>query len=68
MEWFALLTQYSTARQVIDRYGGVALFIGEMAVQPVAHEDDAERGVRAAPEPVDAVQGLGSGPAPGKDR
>ena len=47
-------------------YGGtVEKFIGDavMAVwgAPVAHEDDAERGVRAALELVDAVRSLGPG-------
>ena len=62
-----LLTQYfELARDVIERYGGtVEKFIGDavMAVwgAPVAHEDDAERGVRAALELVDAVQSLGPG-------
>ncbi len=62
-----LLTRYfELARDVIDRYGGtVEKFIGDavMAVwgAPVAHEDDAERGVRAALELVDAVRSLGPG-------
>jgi class 3 adenylate cyclase/tetratricopeptide (TPR) repeat protein len=52
------------ARDVIGRYGGtVEKFIGDavMAVwgAPVAHEDDAERAVRAALELVDAVRSLG---------
>jgi class 3 adenylate cyclase/tetratricopeptide (TPR) repeat protein len=61
-----LLTQYfELARQDIVRYGGtVEKFIGDavMAVwgTPVAHEDDAERAVRAALELVDAVAVLGS--------
>jgi class 3 adenylate cyclase/tetratricopeptide (TPR) repeat protein len=61
-----LLTQYfDLARQDIARYGGtVEKFIGDavMAVwgTPVAHEDDAERAVRAALELVDAVVNLGS--------
>ena len=60
-----LLTQYfELARDVIERYGGtVEKFIGDavMAVwgTPVAHEDDAERGVRAGLELVDAVRRLG---------
>ena len=54
---------FETARQVIERYGGtVEKFIGDavMAVwgAPTAHEDDAERAVRAALELVDAVRGL----------
>ena len=62
-----LLTRYfDLARDVIERYGGsIEKFIGDavMAVwgAPVAHEDDAERGVRAALELVDAVQDLGPG-------
>jgi class 3 adenylate cyclase/tetratricopeptide (TPR) repeat protein/ribosomal protein L40E len=60
-----LLTRYfDVARDVIERYGGtVEKFIGDavMAVfgTPVAHEDDAERAVRAGLELVDAVQALG---------
>ena len=51
---------------MIARYGGtVEKFIGDavMAVwgAPIAHEDDAERCVRAALELVDAVKGLGPG-------
>ena len=50
-------------REQIERYGGtVEKFIGDavMAVwgAPTAHEDDAERAVRAALELVDAVQTL----------
>jgi class 3 adenylate cyclase/tetratricopeptide (TPR) repeat protein len=62
-----LLTRYfEIARDVIDRYGGnVEKFIGDavMAVwgAPVAHEDDAERAVRAALELLDAVGDLGPG-------
>jgi class 3 adenylate cyclase/tetratricopeptide (TPR) repeat protein len=52
------------AREVVGRYGGtVEKFIGDavMAVwgTPIAHEDDAERAVRAALELTDAVRGLG---------
>ncbi|HET9497003.1 MAG TPA: adenylate/guanylate cyclase domain-containing protein, partial [Candidatus Limnocylindria bacterium] len=59
-----LLTRYfDTASDVLTRYGGtVEKFIGDavMAVWgvPVAHEDDAERAVRAALELVSAVGGL----------
>jgi class 3 adenylate cyclase/tetratricopeptide (TPR) repeat protein len=59
-----LLTRYfDLASDVIGRYGGsVEKFIGDavMAVwgAPVAHEDDAERAVRAALDLVDAVRGL----------
>jgi class 3 adenylate cyclase len=62
-----LLTHYfDIARDVIGRYGGtVEKFIGDavMAVwgAPIAHEDDAERAVRAGLELVDAVKTLGSG-------
>jgi len=60
-----LLTRYfGLARDLIGRYGGtVEKFIGDavMAVwgAPVAHEDDAERAVRAGLELVDAVRDLG---------
>src|ERR671918_2645847 len=56
-----LLTRYfDTATEVIQRHGGtVEKFIGDavMAVwgTPIAHEDDAERAVRAGRELVDAV-------------
>ncbi|HEX9044798.1 MAG TPA: adenylate/guanylate cyclase domain-containing protein [Candidatus Limnocylindrales bacterium] len=55
---------FERSREIIARYGGtVEKFIGDavMAVwgTPVAHEDDAERGVRAALELVDAVPVLG---------
>ncbi len=55
---------FEIARAVIERYGGtVEKFIGDavMAVwgAPTAHEDDAERAVRAALELVDAVGPLG---------
>ena len=59
-----LLTSYfDLSRDVIGRYGGtVEKFIGDavMAVwgAPTAHEDDAERAVRAALELVDAVRSL----------
>jgi class 3 adenylate cyclase/tetratricopeptide (TPR) repeat protein len=62
-----LLSRYfDLAREVIGRYGGtVEKFIGDavMAVwgAPVAHEDDAERAVRAGLELVDAVKTLGQG-------
>jgi class 3 adenylate cyclase/tetratricopeptide (TPR) repeat protein len=60
-----LLSRYFTvARTIIERYGGtVEKFIGDavMAVWgvPVAHEDDAERAVRAGLELVDAIASLG---------
>jgi class 3 adenylate cyclase/tetratricopeptide (TPR) repeat protein len=59
------LTRYfDLAREVIERYGGtVEKFIGDavMAVwgAPTAHEDDAERAVRAALDLVAAVKTLG---------
>ena len=62
-----LLTRYfDVARDVIERYGGtVEKFIGDavMAVwgAPVAHEDDAERGVRAGLELVDAIRAIDPG-------
>jgi len=61
------LTRYfDIATDVITRYGGtVEKFIGDavMAVwgAPTAHEDDAERAVRAALDLVDAVRTLGPG-------
>src|SRR4051812_421682 len=60
-----LLTGYfDRCREVVDRYGGtVEKFIGDavMAVWggPVAHEDDAERAVRAGLDLVEAVAGFG---------
>ena len=62
-----LLSRYfDAAREQIGRYGGtVEKFIGDavMAVwgAPTAHEDDAERAVRAALEVVDAVKSLAPG-------
>lgn len=54
---------FEQAQEVIRRYGGtIEKYIGDavMAVwgTPVAHEDDAERAVRAGLELVDAVRGL----------
>lgn len=59
----ALTRYFEVAEQVIGRYGGmVEKFIGDavMAVwgTPTAHEDDAERAVRAALEMVDAVHAI----------
>src|SRR5665811_2196853 len=60
-----LLSRYfDLAKDVVARYGGIVeKFIGDavMAVwgAPTAHEDDAERAVRAALELVDAVRALG---------
>jgi class 3 adenylate cyclase/tetratricopeptide (TPR) repeat protein len=62
-----LLSRYfDISRDVIGRYGGtVEKFIGDavMAVwgAPIAHEDDAERAVRAALDLVAAVTTLGPG-------
>jgi class 3 adenylate cyclase/tetratricopeptide (TPR) repeat protein len=62
-----VLTRYfDLARLAVERHGGtVEKFIGDavMAVwgTPVAHEDDAERAVRAAFELVEAVKGVGPG-------
>jgi class 3 adenylate cyclase len=62
-----LLSRYFDAsREIIERYGGtVEKFIGDavMAVwgAPTAHEDDAERAVRAALDVVNAVRGLAPG-------
>ena len=61
-----LLTRYfDSARDTIERYGGlVEKFIGDavMAVwgTPAAHEDDAERAVRAALELLEGVEALGA--------
>ncbi len=62
----SLSAYFETARQVVERYGGtIEKFIGDavMAVWgvPVAHEDDAERAVRAGMDIVQAVRGLGPG-------
>ncbi len=62
-----LLTRYfDLASEVIGRYGGVVeKFIGDavMAIwgAPIAHEDDAERAVRAGLELVDGVHALDLG-------
>ena len=62
-----LLSRYFDAsREIIERYGGtVEKFIGDavMAVwgAPTAHEDDAERAVRAGLDVVEAVKTLGPG-------
>ncbi|HEY7025055.1 MAG TPA: adenylate/guanylate cyclase domain-containing protein [Candidatus Limnocylindrales bacterium] len=55
---------YGICRLTVERHGGtIEKFIGDavMAVwgTPTAHEDDAERAVRAALELMDAVQSLG---------
>jgi class 3 adenylate cyclase/tetratricopeptide (TPR) repeat protein len=60
---------YATARAELERYGGtVEKFIGDAVMAlfgaPVAHEDDAERAVRAAHAVREAVSRLGDdGPA-----
>src|SRR4051812_19525143 len=60
-----LLSRYfGVCRTIVERYGGtVEKFIGDavMAVWgvPVAHEDDAERAVRAGLDVVEAVASLG---------
>jgi class 3 adenylate cyclase/tetratricopeptide (TPR) repeat protein len=60
-----LLARYfETCRAIIARYGGVVeKFIGDAVMAmwgaPVAHEDDAERAVRAAVELVAAVAAVG---------
>ena len=59
-----LSAYFDLSRDVIGRYGGtIEKFIGDavMAVwgAPVAHEDDAERAVRAALDLVDEVRTLG---------
>jgi class 3 adenylate cyclase len=60
-----LLSRYfDTAREIIARYGGtIEKFIGDavMAVWgvPTAHEDDAERAVRAGVDLADAVAAFG---------
>ncbi len=61
-----LLTKYfETSRQIVERYGGtVDKFIGDAVVAvwgaPSAHEDDAERAVRAGFDLTDAVAALGT--------
>ena len=57
---------FGIARLAVERHGGtIEKFIGDavMAVwgTPTAHEDDAERAVRAAMELLDGVNGLGEG-------
>ncbi len=57
---------FELCAQIVERYGGtIEKYIGDavMAVwgAPTAHEDDAERAVRAALELVDAVSTLGDG-------
>jgi predicted ATPase/class 3 adenylate cyclase len=60
-----LLSRYfDESRRVVERYGGVVeKFIGDAVMalwgSPIAHEDDAERAVRAALELTGLVRGLG---------
>ena len=60
-----LLSRYfDDSRRVMERYGGVVeKFIGDAVMalwgSPVAHEDDAERAVRAALELIALVKALG---------
>ncbi len=60
-----LLDRYFTrARRVVERYGGtVEKFIGDAVMSvwgtPLAHDDDAERAVRAALDLVEEVAALG---------
>jgi class 3 adenylate cyclase len=61
-----LTAYFDLARTIVERYGGtIEKFIGDavMAVwgTPTAHEDDAERAVRAALEIVGGVPALGDG-------
>jgi len=62
-----ILSRYfAVARQVVDRHGGVIeKFIGDAVMSvwgtPVAHEDDAERAVRAALQIVDEVGRIAAG-------
>jgi class 3 adenylate cyclase/tetratricopeptide (TPR) repeat protein len=60
-----LSAYFEECRQIISRYGGlVEKFIGDavMAVWgvPTAHEDDAERAVRAGLELVSAIEAMGA--------
>ena len=57
---------FETVREIIGRYGGtVEKFIGDAVMAlwgaPIAHEDDAERAVRAGLDLVGAVRSLGPG-------
>jgi class 3 adenylate cyclase/tetratricopeptide (TPR) repeat protein len=61
-----LARYFELAAEVIGRYGGsVEKFIGDAVMAlwgaPTAHEDDAERAVRAGLELVDVVRALGAG-------
>ncbi|HYI44434.1 MAG TPA: adenylate/guanylate cyclase domain-containing protein, partial [Actinomycetota bacterium] len=55
---------FDEAKEIVNRYGGtVNKFIGDAVMatwgSPIAHEDDAERAVRAALDVVDAVAMIG---------
>ena len=55
---------FDEAKEIVNRYGGtVNKFIGDAVMatwgSPIAHEDDAERAVRAALDVVDAVAIIG---------
>ena len=55
---------FERTRVIVDRYGGaIEKFIGDAVMAmwgaPVAHEDDAERAVRAALDLVDMVPAFG---------
>ena len=68
-----LTTYFDDARRIIGRYGGtVEKFIGDavMAVWgvPTAHEDDAERAVRAGLELVTRVTDMGEDLGAGRPR
>ncbi len=57
---------FDLARETVDRYGGtIEKFIGDAVIavwaRPTAHEDDAERAVRAALDLVASVSSLGPG-------
>ena len=62
-----LSTYFDLARDVVGRYGGtIEKFIGDAVMAawgtPIAHEDDAERAVRAALDLVEAVGQIHAGP------
>ena len=61
-----LSAYFELATEVVGRYGGIVeKFIGDAVMAlwgaPIAHEDDAERAVRAALDLVDAIHRLGPG-------
>ncbi|MEA2631997.1 MAG: hypothetical protein QOE66_2216, partial [Chloroflexota bacterium] len=62
-----LSSYFELARDVVGRYGGtIEKFIGDAVMAawgtPIAHEDDAERAVRAALDLVEAVGQIHAGP------